>query len=233
VRIPRSSCTLTAWTRVLTVLNAAVAPFHCVQLIGNGVVIHLEQFFQELQHNIDLDKVCVCVCVCLCVCAACVCVPVCVCVCVCVCLFVCVCVCVCARACVCVLWGCSRSSANSVDNPLSHPQAKGSTAMEGWESRLMISNRAHIVFDVHQVSVCHGISTSLPSTHLVVLCTRNQFCSGFLCSSCQMCAIIFHLTRVTKHRALPLRVVHAMRRGLVCSRLTLLTTTTHHPISSG
>jgi hypothetical protein len=104
VRIPRSSCTLTAWTCVLTVLNAAVAPaFHCAQLIGNGVVIHLEQFFQELQHNIDLDKVCVCVCVCACVCAACVCVPVCVCVCVCVCLFVCVCVCVRARVCVCAL----------------------------------------------------------------------------------------------------------------------------------
>jgi len=53
-------------------------------VIGNGVVIHLEQFFKEIDHNIAIDK------------------------------------------------------------------AGGATNMVGWQDRLLISDRAHVVLDIHQ-----------------------------------------------------------------------------------
>eukprot|EP00035_Acanthoeca_spectabilis_P004775 m.106836 g.106836 ORF g.106836 m.106836 type:complete len:470 (+) comp12724_c0_seq1:239-1648(+) len=66
------------------VVPSGIVSPDCVSVIGNGVVIHLEQFFAELQHNIDLDV------------------------------------------------------------------KSGTKAMDGWEKRLVVSNRAHIVFDLHQ-----------------------------------------------------------------------------------
>eukprot|EP00038_Savillea_parva_P031196 m.83686 g.83686 ORF g.83686 m.83686 type:complete len:451 (+) comp9555_c0_seq1:85-1437(+) len=66
------------------VVPSGIVSKNCMSVIGNGVVIHLEQFFSELEHNIALDT------------------------------------------------------------------KNGTSAMDGWESRLIISNRAHVVFDLHQ-----------------------------------------------------------------------------------
>mmetsp|Transcript_4699 Transcript_4699/g.12043 ORF Transcript_4699/g.12043 Transcript_4699/m.12043 type:complete len:477 (-) Transcript_4699:238-1668(-) len=66
------------------VVPSGIVSPHCTSVIGNGVVLHLEQFFDELQHNVDIDE------------------------------------------------------------------KTGAGAMKGWQDRLKVSNRAHIVFDLHQ-----------------------------------------------------------------------------------
>lgn len=66
------------------VIPSGIIHEQATSVIGNGVVVHIEQLFQEAEHNVMLD------------------------------------------------------------------QQEGTSAMKGWESRLKISDRAHIVLDLHQ-----------------------------------------------------------------------------------
>lgn len=66
------------------VVPSGIITKHATSVIGNGVVIHLEQFFAEIEHNIECDV------------------------------------------------------------------KGGATNMEGWETRLLVSDRAHVVLDLHQ-----------------------------------------------------------------------------------
>lgn len=67
------------------ILPSGIVTKEAMSIIGNGTVIHLKQFFDEIDHNVQIDT------------------------------------------------------------------DSGTTAMNGWQDRLRVSDRAHIVLDLHQV----------------------------------------------------------------------------------